>query len=310
MRVDWLLSLPLVVGYIADLLLGDPPRWPHPVRAFGLAIAAGDRLLNRGRGLLIKGVLLVLVLCGVVFGSSYFALEGLMRVWLPGYYMVASVCVFFCLANRSLLQEGRAVFDVLEQEGLEAGRRRLSWIVGRDVGELSEQQVRIAVLESMSENLSDGVIAPLLFYALGGVPAMLLYKMINTLDSMIGYKREPYRLFGWAAARLDDLANFVPARLTAFLMVLMTGSWRGMTFIWRYGRAHASPNSGYPEAALAGILNCRFGGPNKYKGVLVVKPFIGENDRKITRKDLLYVNYINHAVAFVAVILVILIALL
>ena len=307
MRVDWLLSLPLVVGYIADLLLGDPPRWPHPVRAFGLAIAAGDRLLNRGRGLLIKGVLLVLVLCGVVFGSSYFALAGLMRVWLPGYYVVASVCVFFCLANRSLLQEGRAVFDVLEQEGLEAGRRRLSWIVGRDVGELSEQQVRIAVLESMSENLSDGVIAPLLFYALGGVPAMLLYKMINTLDSMIGYKREPYRLFGRAAARLDDLANFVPARFTAFLMVLMTGSWRGMTFIWRYGRAHASPNSGYPEAALAGILNCRFGGPNKYKGVLVVKPFIGENDRKITRKDLLYVNYINHAVTFVAVILVILI---
>jgi adenosylcobinamide-phosphate synthase len=309
MRIDWIISAPLAAGYVADLLLGDPPRWPHPVRIFGLAISAGDRLLNRGRGRPIKGLLLVVVLCVLVFGISYVALAGLARVWLPGYYIVASVCVYFCLANRSLLQEGRAVFDALDKEGLEAGRRRLSWIVGRDVAELSEQQVRIAVLESMSENLSDGVIAPLLFYFFGGVPAMLLYKMINTLDSMIGYKREPYRLFGWAAAKLDDLANYIPARLTAFFMVLVTASWRGMVFIWRYGHAHASPNSGYPEAALAGILNCRFGGPNKYKGVVIVKPYIGDSDRMITRKDFLYVNYINHAVTLAIVMLTIFTAL-
>jgi adenosylcobinamide-phosphate synthase len=305
MRIDWIISAPLAAGYVADLLLGDPPRWPHPVRIFGLAISAGDRLLNRGRGRLIKGLLLVVVLCVLVFVISYVALAGLVRVWLPGYYIVAGVCVYFCLANRSLLQEGRAVFDALDKEGLEAGRRRLSSIVGRDVAELSEQQVRIAVLESMSENLSDGVIAPLLFYFFGGVPAMLLYKMINTLDSMIGYKREPYRLFGWAAAKLDDLANYLPARLTAFYMVLVTVSWRGMVFIWRYGHAHASPNSGYPEAALAGILNCRFGGPNKYKGVVVVKPYIGDNDRMITRKDFVCVNYINHAVTLGIVMLTI-----
>jgi adenosylcobinamide-phosphate synthase len=305
MRIDWVISAPLAAGYVADLLLGDPPRWPHPVRIFGLAISAGDRLLNRGRGRLMKGLLLVIVLCVLVFGISYIALAELVRVWLPGYYMVASVCVYFCLANRSLLQEGRAVFRALDKEGLEAGRRRLSRIVGRDVAELSEQQVQIAVLESMSENLSDGVIAPLLFYFFGGVPAMLLYKMINTLDSMIGYKREPYRLFGWAAAKLDDLANYLPARLTAFFMVLVTASWRGMVFIWRYGHAHASPNSGYPEAALAGILNCRFGGPNKYKGVVVVKPYIGDNDRMISRKDFLYVHYINHAVTLGIVMLTI-----
>jgi adenosylcobinamide-phosphate synthase len=309
MRIDWIISAPLAAGYVADLLLGDPPRWPHPVRIFGLAISAGDRLLNRGRGRPIKGLLLVVVLCVLVFGISYVALAGLARVWLPGYYIVASVCVYFCLANRSLLQEGRAVFDALDKEGLEAGRRRLSWIVGRDVAELGEQQVRIAVLESMSENLSDGVIAPLLFYFFGGVPAMLLYKMINTLDSMIGYKREPYRLFGWAPAKLDDLANYIPARLTAFFMVLVTASWRGMVFIWRYGHAHASPNSGYPEAALAGILNCRFGGPNKYKGVVIVKPYIGDSDRMITRKDFLYVNYINHAVTLAIVMLTIFTAL-
>lgn len=193
---------------------------------------------------------------------------------------------------------------MLQREGLEAGRKRLSWIVGRDTGQLTEQQVRIAVLESMSENLSDGVIAPLLFYFVLGVPGMLLYKMINTLDSMIGYKREPYRLFGRAAARLDDVANFIPARVTALLMVLVTGSGRGLRYIFRYGDAHASVNSGYPESALAGILNCRFGGPNRYKGLLVDKPYIGRVDRAIMHKDFAYVKYINHAVTLVTVILV------
>jgi adenosylcobinamide-phosphate synthase len=157
----------------------------------------------------------------------------------------------------------------------------------------------------MSENLSDGVVAPLLFYAIGGVPAMMLYKMINTLDSMIGYRREPYRLFGRFAARLDDVANFIPARITALLMVLVTGSRRGANFVLRYGHAHASPNSGYPEAALAGILGCRFGGPNVYHGVIVEKPFIGTEDRIITHKDFAFVKYINHAVALLTVIAIV-----
>jgi adenosylcobinamide-phosphate synthase len=161
----------------------------------------------------------------------------------------------------------------------------------------------------MSENLSDGVVAPLLFYCVGGVPAMLLYKMINTLDSMIGYKREPYRLFGRAAARLDDVANFIPARVTALLMAMVTGSRRGLRFAYHYGRAHASPNSGYPEAALAGILNCRFGGPNRYKSVLVEKPYIGETERPLTDSDFAYVKYINSAVTAVTVIFVVLIYL-
>ncbi len=306
MQPNWITIVPLGAGYLADLLLGDPAGWPHPVRAFGYAIAVGDRWLNKGRARLVKGALLVAVLCGAAYAGSYYALRGFQALWLPAYYVIASIGVFFCLANRSLLAEGQAVFDVLQREGLEAGRRRLSWIVGRDTGELTEQQVRIAVLESMSENLSDGVVAPLLFYLILGLPGMLLYKMINTLDSMIGYKREPYRLFGRAAARLDDVANFIPARITAFLMVLVTGSWRGLRFIFRYGRAHASPNSGYPEAALAGILNTRFGGPNRYKGVLVEKPYIGEKDRVIMHKDLVYVKYINHAVTLVIMLLVIL----
>jgi adenosylcobinamide-phosphate synthase len=130
--------------------------------------------------------------------------------------------------------------------------------------------------------------------------------MINTLDSMIGYKREPYRLFGRFAARLDDVANFIPARITALLMVLVTGSRRGAYFVFRYGHAHGSPNSGYPEAALAGILGCRFGGPNVYHGATIEKPFIGVEDRIITHKDFAYVKYINHAVALLTVIAIVL----
>jgi len=292
---------PLLAGYVADLLLGDPRSWPHPIKAYGVAIHQGTRLLNKGRGRFWKGMLLTIVCCSFVyafFGSVQWALH---RWWLPGYYIFSSIFVFFALANKSLLQEGQAVFTTLDKEGLEAGRRRLSRIVGRETGHLSAQQIRIAVLESMSENLSDGVIAPLLFYSIGGLPAMMLYKMINTLDSMIGYRNEPYRLFGRFAARLDDVANFIPARITALLMVLVTASPRGIKYLFRYGHAHASPNSGYPEAALAGILNCRFGGTNVYHGVPVTKPFIGTEDRVITHTEFAYVKYINHAVTFVTI---------
>lgn len=293
--------IPLLAGYIADLLLGDPRGWPHPVKLFGFLIGKGTGLLNSGRARFVRGMILAIVLCAGTYAFFFCGLKMLLQWWKPAYYIVSSIFVFFALANKSLLQEGQEVFDTLREKGLEAGRQRLSWIVGRDTRELSAQQVRIAVLESMSENLSDGVITPLLFYAVGGVPAMMLYKMINTLDSMIGYKSEPYRLFGRFAARLDDVANFIPARVTALLMVLVTGSGRGLRSLFRYGHAHASPNSGYPESALAGILNCRFGGPNTYKGVQVVKPFIGEVDREIKHREFAYVRYINHAVTALVV---------
>jgi adenosylcobinamide-phosphate synthase len=301
--------IPLLAGYLADLLLGDPRSWPHPVKAFGYLIRQGTKLFNKGRGRFVRGMLLTLVLCAGTWLLFFFGLEILRHVWMPGYYIVSSIAVFFALANKSLLREGQEVFDTLQREGLEAGRRRLAWIVGRDTARLSAKQIRVAVLESMSENLSDGVVAPLLFYAVGGVPAMLLYKMINTLDSMIGYKREPYRLFGRFAARLDDGANFIPARITALLMAVVTGSLRGLRFIFRYGHAHASPNSGYPEAALAGILDCRFGGTNTYQGMTVVKPYIGERDRDITHTEFAYVKYINHAVTAFVVIVIVLAAL-
>ena len=193
--------------------------------------------------------------------------------------------VFYCLAGTTLIREVKQVFLAADRS-LEEGRKQVSRIVGRDTSELTDQEVRIAALETLAENLSDGVIAPLFWYLLLGVPGMLAYKMVNTLDSMVGYKNERYLQFGCAAAYIDDMANYIPARLTALLMVLSVGRPGLLRFVGKYGNRHASPNSGYPESALAGILNCRFGGPHVYFGEIVYKPFIGDKDRLIHTQDM------------------------
>lgn len=298
-----LLILPLIAGYLLDLWLGDPDGWPHPVRVFGNAIAIGEKFLNKGSFRFCKGLLLSSLLVAGTFAFFYY-----LNLWLDEitwlYLIVNSIFVYYGLANRSLITEGSKVFSVLENEGLEAGRRQLSRIVGRDTSRLTAQQIRIPVLETMSENLSDGVVAPLFYYAIGGLPGMMAYKMINTLDSMLGYRSERYEWFGKFAARLDDIANFVPARLTACLMILVTGSQKGLDFVLKFGNKHKSPNAGYPEAALAGILDCRFGGPNIYHGVLVEKPYIGDNERNIQNAEIELVSIINQRVCFAMVVLV------
>ena len=297
-----LFALPLVLGYLLDLWVGDPENWPHPIRFFGLLIATAEKRLNRNEHRFVKGMVLTLVLCGGVF--LFFTGLNIQLLNINPWLLIISnsIWVWYGLANKMLITEGRAVFHVLQRDGLDAGRKQLSRIVGRDTSRLNAQQVRIAVLETMSENLSDGVIAPLFFYALAGVPGLMTYKIINTLDSMIGYRSERYEQFGKFAARLDDVANFVPARLTAFLMVLVAGSVRGGTFVLQFGNQHKSPNAGYPEAALAGILNCRFGGPNVYHGVQVEKPFIGKQERAIDAHEINRVSRINHLTCLLMII--------
>ena len=226
---------------------------------------------------------------------------GTLAVGVWCFCIVASVFVFYGLANHSLIQEGREVIDILKKQGVEAGRRRLSWIVGRDTSELSPKEIYTAVLETMAENLSDGVVAPLFYYALGGFPAMMAYKMVNTLDSMIGYKDERYRQFGCMAARLDDVLNYIPARLTALFMALVAYRPGLFRFIFRYCHQHASPNSGFPESAMAGILDCRFGGAHVYHGLLVEKPYIGDNDREISYADFRIAVRVNHRVTLLTV---------
>lgn len=300
---------PLTVGYVLDLLLGDPAWLPHPIVAIGKTIAWGERWLNHGTdgARFIKGALLATGLIAGTYGIA----AGLQTLAYRMHPVLGVACaavgVFFALANRTLIAEGCAIFRALDQS-LSAGRTRLARIVGRDTGRLSAAEVRIAVFETMAENLSDGSVAPLCFYALGGMPAMLAYKAINTLDSMIGHHGARFEWFGKAAARIDDAANFVPARLTACLMVVLTGSIRGARFIWRYASSHSSPNAGYPEAALAGILDLRFGGPHTYDGELIPQPWIGQNPRPVAPSEIGTVVRINHAVSFVVVLLAGLIA--
>ena len=321
-------ALSLLIGWLLDLVFGDPARLPHPIVWFGKAIAFFEHWLNKGSHRKLKGALIALFLISFVYVATV-----CLRYYL---YILPSpfgegmgvrlffdfFAVFYCLAGTTLIREVRAVFLALDRS-LEEGRRQVARIVGRDTSELSAQEVRTAALETLAENLSDGVIAPLFWLAVLDVPGMLAYKMVNTLDSMIGYKTERYRDFGCWAALIDDVANYIPARLTALLMILSVYSLQFIvnsygyicrllhlpdhhryspfanhnfslftihyplfSFVRKYGRNHASPNSGYPEAALAGILDCRFGGPHYYFGQLFPKPYIGTNPRPLTTDDM------------------------
>ena len=283
-----LLLLALLVGWGLDLLLGDPHWLPHPVVGFGKMIAALEHQLNHGSHRKRKGALMAVGLILLVFCVTWLLCRLLCMLpcigrW--GLFLFNALIVFYCLAGTTLIREVRQVFLAVDRS-LDEGRRRVARIVGRDTQELSSQEVRTAALETLAENLSDGVIAPLFWFLLLGTPGMLAYKMVNTLDSMIGYRTERYRDFGCWAARIDDVANYLPARLTALLMVTAAARPRLVLFVWRNGRCHASPNSGYPEAALAGILGCRFGGPHHYFGQLFPKPYIGTTDRPLTTADM------------------------
>ena len=293
----------LLVGWLLDLLLGDPRWLPHPIVGFGKTIAFGEHRLNKGNHRMLKGALMAVCLIALTFLITWFLCLQLGKMHDALCIVFDALIVFFCLAGTSLIREVRAVFLALDRS-LDEGRRQVARIVGRDTAELSAQEVRTATLETLAENLSDGVIAPLFWFALLGTPGMLAYKMVNTLDSMIGYKTDRYRLFGCWAAHIDDVANYIPARLTALLMVLVAGKPFLIQFVWRNGKNHASPNSGYPEAALAGILNCRFGGPHFYFGQLFPKPYIGENERPLTTRDMKTAVRVNRATEVIMVLLV------
>lgn len=301
--------IPFLGGWLADRLLGDPAGWPHPIVWFGKLISFGEKKLNRGDNRFYKGVLLTLVLVAGVYLLVYLLLywAGLINTLFYG--LLVGVGVFYCLAGKTLITEVKAVFEAVDRS-VEEGRVQVGRIVGRDTSRLSPQEIRAAALETLAENLSDGVIAPMFWFAFLGLPGMMAYKMINTLDSMIGYKNDRYKDFGQVAARLDDVANYIPARLTACLMLLVSGNWNKRSFLQRFGRAHLSPNSGYPEAALAAILDCRFGGTHDYFGQAVEKPYIGLNDRSFTTEDMLIATKINSNTELAMGLLVCLLSLL
>lgn len=297
--------LTLIIGWVMDLCFGDPMCIPHPIVYMGKWIAFGEHRLNKGAYRKAKGACFVLFSIVTLFCISYTILELPHYLFVPTSMewgianivvcIISTVLLWLCLAGKTLRKEVRDVFLALD-ESLEKGRKQVGRIVGRDTQNLSAQEVRTAALETLAENLSDGVVAPLFWFCLLGIPGMLTYKLINTFDSMIGYKNERYKAFGCWAAHIDDIANYIPARITA-LLILFAGSmysnsqgisrlFANIRFTLHYGNHHASPNSGWPEAALASILDCRFGGTHDYFGEKVYKPHIGTNPRLLDTHDM------------------------
>ena len=309
----------LALGFLLDLLLGDPHWAPHPVRLMGRLISALERLLRRifppsPRGLRLGGFCLVVLTAGLSTGAAagILWLCGQVSPWLA--FAAEAVLCYQFLATKALRDESMKVCTALEVGDLPAARQAVSMIVGRDTERLDETGVAKAAVETVAENASDGVIAPLLFMAVGGGVLGAFYKACNTMDSMVGYKNDRYLWFGRCAARWDDVVNFIPARLAGVLMCLAAplagldgkNAWR----IFRRDRKnHKSPNSAHTEAAAAGALHVQLAGPNYYFGQLVEKPTIGDDDRPIAAEDIRRVNRLLYAAAALALLLLCLLPL-
>jgi adenosylcobinamide-phosphate synthase len=281
-------SLVLLIAVILDWLLGDPAWLPHPVAGIGRLIARLEPLMRRWFGdSRLAGVMLLISTTAVTISIAGGVLFLAYRIHHQLGLLVAIIISWSCLAARSLHLESRLAADRMEAGDLSGGRQYLSRIVGRDTAELDEAGVWRGVVETVAENSSDGVIAPLFWLMLGGPLLALAYKTVNTLDSMVGYRNERYLKVGWASARCDDIANLLPARLTGLLMVLtapvvgLSGSNAFCTML-RDGRRHASPNSGIPEAAAAGALRVQLGGASSYGGVMMEKPAIGLPEKELS----------------------------
>lgn len=296
--IDWVVgpgaALLLLMGLALDWLLGDPRRLPHPVRLIGGATDLLDRKLNRPargeRALLVRGIVvaLTLTLAAAGVGVALTAIAGA----IPYGWLIELLLVAVMLAQRDLFDHVRRVARALSREGLVGGRKAVSHIVGRDVEALDEHGVARAAVETCVESYGDGVVAPAFWYLVLGLPGLFAYKAINTMDSMIGHETPRYRAFGMAAARLDDMANWLPARLAGVLLALAAfivpgaSARQGFRIMLRDHAKHRSPNAGWTEAAAAGALGLALLGPRRYDGEIVAAPWLGDGRARATEADI------------------------
>lgn len=285
----------LAVAYLLDWVAGDPEWFPHPVRLIGKGVGTGERLLRRpGQSptveLVTGGVLTIGLIAAAYMGTAK-AIAWMNKRGRELGFVTETLLAWTSLASRNLHDEASTVVAALESGDITLARQQLARIVGRDTQHLDAQEINRAVIETVAESCSDGVIAPMFYMAIGGAPLAMAYKTINTLDSMIGHTNEKYYYFGKSAARLDDIANFLPARLTALGIAVVAAAFEGASFpaaldTWLHdGMKHKSPNAGQPESAMAGALQVRLGGENYYDGEPVTTPFIGERfSRPSTQK--------------------------
>ena len=301
----------ILFGFILDFIFGDPHHFPHPIRMIGKLISSLEKIFRKffPKKELLAGFFLSVIVCAVCFALPYFILMWVEKI---NIYLRIAVESFFCyqiLATKSLKDESMKVYSALEKNNISDARKYLSYIVGRDTQNLTETEIVKATVETVAENTSDAVIAPLFFLALGGAPLGFLYKAINTMDSMIGYQNEKYQYFGRTAAKLDDAANYIPARISAAIMILASFILRYNTknavkIFLRDRRNHKSPNSAYTEAACAGALEIQLAGSAYYFGELVEKPFIGDAIRTVEKNDIKKVNRLLYISALLALCIV------
>lgn len=271
----------IAAAFILDLLIGDPEGWPHPIRWMGRAIARLEPEFRRlSSNPAWAGTLFALSLPTGTFLLTWLSIFLAGSIHPVAGIALEVILLFYCISARSLEKAALAVIDALREGGLPQGRAAVAMIVGRETDGLDEPEVARAAVETVSENLVDGVLSPLFYALLGGASLALTFKMVNTLDSMVGYKNEKYRYFGKAAARIDDMANYIPARLSVLFIaaaaqLIGRNGNSALRIGFRDGRKHTSPNAGFPEAAFAGALGIRLGGPGTYHGRKIEKPYLG-----------------------------------
>ena len=310
----------ITIGFILDLIIGDPHSLPHPICLIGNLISFLEKGLRKifgasERGLLCGGVVLVLLVTSICFVVPFAILKlaGMVSPWLA--FAVETIMFYQIFATKCLRDESMKVFYALQKGDLDEARLMLSWIVGRDTKNLTEAEVTKGAVETIAENTADGIIAPMLYMFLGGAPLAFLYKGINTMDSMVGYKNDKYLYFGRGAAKLDDVANFIPARITGLVMVaaayfLNLDAKQAWKTFCRDRYNHLSPNSAMTESVAAGALNIQLGGGHFYFGKWVHKDTIGDDIRPVKADDIVATNNLLYMTAVLSLILFALIYLL
>ncbi len=303
----------VTIGFILDLILGDPTWLPHPIRLIGWFISKGEKLLRKAfpksqKGEFMAGAVLAVTITALSFIIPFLLLNFLSRLSIYAEVAVASLFCYQILATKSLKTESMRVYYHLKNHDMTNARKYLSWIVGRDTQDLTEEGITKAAVETVAENTSDGVIAPLIFLVIGGAPFGFLYKAVNTMDSMIGYKNDRYLYFGRFAARFDDVLNFIPAILSGYMMIGASffcglDYTNALKIYKRDKRNHSSPNSAKTEAVCAGALNVRLAGDAYYFGKLVKKKTIGDNNRNIKTDDIKTANKLMYTTALIAFII-------
>lgn len=297
----------LAAALFLDFIISDPKWLPHPVVMMAVMINFLEKKLWRKnqsplRRKLLGGILVVVVLISSYF-ISYFLVETSQQLNKYFAYFIKILLLSLCLALKGLIKAGKEVYNALQADNLELAREKVNLIVGRDCSNSDQQQVIRAALETLAENTSDGIVAPIFYYLLGGLPLAVVYKAVNTMDSMLGYKNEKYLNFGFAAAKTDDLVNYLPARITAIFMLaaslLLNYNFKNaFKTIRQDASGHPSPNAGYPEAAAAGALSLRFGGFNFYQGQKSFRNYIGTENKKFEIEDIIKINKLIYLSVF------------